>query len=258
MRLHRPNSKMLISRYHISVDSGQQGGELMGSSSGQPITRVAVFDFDGTSISGQSGALFTRYLLFRRLMSPPRALRLIWWGIRYKLHLPYRQDEARELVLGALSEMSAPEVDELMVRFHDEVLRPRYRPQALEELARCQGEGMVALLVSATFDAMAAQAARIMGFDGYAATRMVRDAQGNYTGAVDGPVVAGAEKYRAVVRWCDQHLGEGAWRLERAYGDHHTDKDLLSHARVAVAVCPGKTLRVLAKRRGWTIADWDE
>ena len=258
MRLHRPNSKMLISRYHISVDSGQQGGELMGSSSGQPITRVAVFDFDGTSISGQSGALFTRYLLFRRLMSPPRALRLIWWGLRYKLHLPYRQDEARELVLGALSEMSAPEVDELMVRFHDEVLRPRYRPQALEELARCQGEGMVALLVSATFDAMAAQAARIMGFDGYAATRMVRDAQGNYTGAVDGPVVAGAEKYRAVVRWCDQHLGEGAWRLERAYGDHHTDKDLLSHARVAVAVCPGKTLRVLAKRRGWTIADWDE
>ena len=258
MHLHRPNSKMLISRYHISVDSGQQGGELMGSSSGQPITRVAVFDFDGTSISGQSGALFTRYLLFRRLMSPPRALRLIWWGIRYKLHLPYRQDEARELVLGALSEMSAPEVDELMVRFHDEVLRPRYRPQALEELARCQGEGMVALLVSATFDAMAAQAARIMGFDGYAATRMVRDAQGNYTGAVDGPVVAGAEKYRAVVRWCDQHLGEGAWRLERAYGDHHTDKDLLSHARVAVAVCPGKTLRVLAKRRGWTIADWDE
>ena len=258
MRLHRPNSKMLISRYHISVDSGQQGGELMGSSSGQPITRVAVFDFDGTSISGQSGALFTRYLLFRRLMSPPRALRLIWWGIRYKLHLPYRQDEARELVLGALSEMSAPEVDELMVRFHDEVLRPRYRPQALEELARCQGEGMVALLDSATFDAMAAQAARIMGFDGYAATRMVRDAQGNYTGAVDGPVVAGAEKYRAVVRWCDQHLGEGAWRLERAYGDHHTDKDLLSHARVAVAVCPGKTLRVLAKRRGWTIADWDE
>ena len=258
MRLHRPNSKMLISRYHISVDSGQQGGELMGSSSGQPITRVAVFDFDGTSISGQSGALFTRYLLFRRLMSPPRALRLIWWGIRYKLHLPYRQDEARELVLGALCEMSAPEVDELMVRFHDEVLRPRYRPQALEELARCQGEGMVALLVSATFDAMAAQAARIMGFDGYAATRMVRDAQGNYTGAVDGPVVAGAEKYRAVVRWCDQHLGEGAWRLERAYGDHHTDKDLLSHARVAVAVCPGKTLRVLAKRRGWTIADWDE
>ena len=86
---------------------------------------------------------------------------------------------------------------------------------------------------------------------------MVRDAQGNYTGAVDGPVVAGAEKYRAGVRWCDEHLGEGGWRLERAYGDHHSDKDLLAHAREAVAVCPGKTLRVLAKRRGWTIADWD-
>lgn len=230
---------------------------LMGSSSGRSIQKVAVFDFDGTSIDGQSGALFTKYLLFHGLMSPQRALRLIWWGVRYKLHLPYRQDEARELVLGALSEMSAPQIDELMVRFHDEVLRPRYRSQALEELARCRESGMVCLLVSATFDAIAAQATRIMGFDGYAATCMERDSHGHYTGAVDGPVVAGPEKYRAVVRWCDDHLGEGAWRLERAYGDHHSDKDLLSHARVAVAVCPGKTLRLLAKKRGWTIADWD-
>lgn len=230
----------------------------MGSSSGQPIREVAVFDFDGTSIRGQSGALFTRYLLTRRLMSPKRVARLLWWGARYKLHLPYRQDEARELVLGALSEMSGSQVDELMVRFHDEVLMPRYRTQALEELERCRESGMVVLLVSATFDAMAAEAARVMGFDGYAATRMRRDAEGNYTGAVDGPVVAGPEKFRAVRRWCDARLGEGAWRLERAYGDHYTDRDLLSHARVAVAVCPGKTLRSYARRHGWTIADWDD
>ena len=228
----------------------------MASSAGREKRRVAVFDFDGTSINGQSGSLFTEYLLLHGMLSPSRALRLIWWGIRYKTHLPYRQDEARELVLGALSGRSATEVDALMARFHDEVLRPRYRPQALAEVARCREEGMVTIIVSATFDAIAAEAERTMGVDGHVATRMERDGRGVYTGAVDGPVVAGPEKYRAAAAWCDEHLGPGTWCLERAYGDHHTDKDLLGHAREAIAVCPGKTLRLLAKRRGWEILEW--
>ena len=229
----------------------------MGTSAGQPTYRVAVFDFDGTSIRGQSGSLFTEYLLMSGVMSLPRALRLGWWGIRYKLHLPYRQDEARELVLGSLKGRSANEVDALMVRFHDKVLVPRYRERALEEVRRCHDEGMVTLLVSATFDAIAAAAARRMGFDGYAATRMVRDGRGNYTGEVDGPVVAGAEKYRAAAAWCDAHLGTGRWELARAYGDHHSDQDLLARAETAVAVCPGKTLKMLARRRGWQVLDWN-
>ena len=229
----------------------------MGSNAEQRTYRVAVFDFDGTSIRGQSGSLFTEYLLLGGKMSLSRALRLIWWGIRYKLHLPYRQDEARELVLGALKGRSANEVDALMVRFHDEVLVPRYREQALAEVRRCHDAGMVTLLVSATFDAIAAAAAKRMGFDGFAATRMMRDGQGNYTGVVDGPVVAGDEKYRAAAAWCDEHLGVGRWELARAYGDHHSDQDLLARADKAVAVCPGKTLRLLARRRGWQILDWD-
>ncbi len=97
--------------------------------------RVAVFDFDGTTIDGQSGSLFTRYLLSHGLMSPLRLARLVWWGARYKLHLPYRQDEARELVFGSLAGRTSEEVDAVMTGFHDEVLAPLYRPQALDEVA---------------------------------------------------------------------------------------------------------------------------
>ena len=228
----------------------------MDPSSTQRTYQVAVFDFDGTSIKGQSGALFTTYLLRSGVMSLPRSLRLGWWGIRYKLHLPYRQGEARELVLGALNDRTADEVDSLMVRFHDEVLAPRYRPQALEEVARCREAGMVTLLVSATFDAIAAVAADRMGFDGFVATKMERDDRGAYTGQVDGPVVAGDEKCHAVTAWCNAHLGPGAWRLERAYADHHTDADLLEIADSAYAVCPGKTLAISARKHGWPVLDW--
>lgn len=230
----------------------------MASSSERRIQGVAVFDFDGTSVDGQSGALFTRYLLFRGLMSPARLLRLGWWGIRYKLHMPYRQGEARELVFGALEGRSSDEVDELMERFHDEMLAPRYRSRAIEEVRRCHDQGLVVLLVSATFEPIARAAARTMGADGCVATKMRRDAAGNYDGQVDGPVIAGDEKYRAVVRWCDEHFGPGGWSLEVAYADHHTDADLLARARHAYAVCPGKTLAISARRAGWEILDWDD
>ena len=219
--------------------------------------RVAVFDFDGTSIRGQSGSLFTRYLIRGGMMSPLRALRLIWWGVRYKLHLPYRQDEARELVLGALRGRTANEVDALMVGFHDRILSPRYRARALAAVEECSEDGMVTLLVSATFDAIARVAAQRMGVDGFMATTMEKDERGNYTGAVAGPVVAGPEKYRAVARWCDERLGQGRWRLARAYGDHYSDRDLLARAQTAYAVCPGKTLRSLARRKHWEVLDWD-
>lgn len=220
--------------------------------------KVAVFDFDGTSIDGQSGSLFTRYLFSHGMMSPARLARLAWWGIRYKLHLPFRQGEARELVFGALGGRSSEDVDAIMTRFHDEVLAPRYRPQALAEVAACHEQGLVVLLVSATFEPIAEVAARRMGADGFAATRMERDARSRYTGHVDGPVVAGAEKCRAVEAWCDAHLGAGNWVLERAYADHHTDAPLLEAAREARAVCPGKTLAINARRRGWPVLDWDE
>lgn len=220
--------------------------------------KVAVFDFDGTSIDGQSGALFTRYLFSHGMMSPVRLARLAWWGIRYKLHLPFRQGEARELVFGALRGRTSEEVDAIMTRFHDEVLAPLYRSQALAEVARCHEQGLVVLLVSATFEPIAEVAARRMGADGFVATRMERDARGVYTGRVDGPVVAADEKCRAVECWCDERFGAGGWVLERAYADHHTDAPLLEAAHEARAVCPGKTLAINARRRGWPVLDWDD
>lgn len=223
-----------------------------------PRREVAVFDLDGTSIRGQSGALFTRYLMLSGRMSPLRLARLAWWGVRYKLHMPYRQSEARELVFGALRGLTSQEVDRILERFHDEVLAPRYRSRALREVERCHAEGCVVLLVSATFEPIAAVAARRMGADGFVATRMERDGSGRYTGRVDGPVVAGGEKWRAASRWCDEHIGTGAWRLLRAYADHHSDIPLLERAAESYAVCPGKTLAMAARRRGWPVLDWKD
>lgn len=221
-------------------------------------TRVSVFDFDGTVIDGQSGALFTTYLLRRHMLPTSCVLRLGCWGVRYKLHLPYRQEESRELVFRAFDGLTAPEVDAIMTSFHEEVLVPRYRPRAVAEFDRRNAEGDVTLLVSATFEPIARAAAGRLGADGSVATPMELGPDGSYTGRVGGSVIAGAEKYRAAAAWCDEHLGRGRWELSSAYADHHSDEDLLARAAHPFAVCPGSTLRPIARRNGWPILDWND
>lgn len=221
-------------------------------------TRVAVFDLDGTSLRGQSGALFSTYLWKRGLVSPKRTLELVMWAAKYKLHLLRNQNKARELVFGALEGMSAAEVDQVMDDFCDELIIPRIRSAAVREVARLKDEGVVTVVVSATFERIAERAAQVLGVDGWVATKMARDADGNYTSKVEGEVVAGPGKIRATVRWCDEHLGRGTWEIAYAYGDHYTDQELLAMADTACAVCPTRTLRRMAVRSGWKILDWDE
>ncbi len=98
--------------------------------------QLAVFDYDGTCIDGQSGALFSLYLFRHNYLGVATGLRLGWWGARYKLHLPYRQDEAREVIFSALSHYSPAEIRQIMVDFHNEVLIKRYRKEAIAEVAR--------------------------------------------------------------------------------------------------------------------------
>ena len=65
-------------------------------------TPLAVFDYDGTCIDGQSGSLISTWLLKGGHLSARAVTGLTWWGIRYKFHLPYRQEHSRELIFDSL------------------------------------------------------------------------------------------------------------------------------------------------------------
>lgn len=217
---------------------------------------VAVFDYDGTCIDGQSGSLIAKWLLHNGYLTPRSVVGLAWWGFRYKFHLPYRQERSRELIFGVLRSRSPEEIEQIMVRFHREVLVPQYRTHAIKEVMRRKEEGCATVIVSATFEDIAREAANYIGTDGYVATSMEHDANGYYTGYVEGDVVAGNAKVKAVHDWADSHIGAGKWDLAYAYGDHHSDIELLRNARHPLAVSPGPTLKKEAHRQGWPIVEW--
>ncbi|MDO4538279.1 MAG: HAD family hydrolase [Coriobacteriales bacterium] len=222
------------------------------------VQSVAVFDYDGTCIDGQSGSLLARWLLRKGYLSPRTSAKLAWWGARYKFHMPYRQEEARELIFGALEERSPEEVDRILTAFHNEILLPRYREEAVREVALRHSEGCATVLISATFYEIAREASKYLHTDGFVATRMELDDQGNFTGKVLGDVIVGEAKVQVAREWADERFGAEGWNLSYAYGDHHSDKELLEAADHPFAVTPGPTLKKVAQRKGWTILDWDK
>ena len=76
------------------------------------------------------------------------------------------------------------------------------------------------------------------------------------TRAVEGLPVEGEEKLAAVRRFGDSRFGPGNWELAYAYGDHHSDRAVLSAAEHPRAVSPDRPLARTAREKGWEILDW--
>lgn len=219
--------------------------------------QLAVFDFDGTSISGNSPVLLVRYLADKKMLRKSVVFRILLWAAAYKLRLPQSETWVRGLVFTAFEGRPKQEVDEFLKTFYDEKIASRFRKKAEEAMQRHHQEGHVVIVISATFEPILLRAKEHHPFDLQISTRMKVDEQGCYTRIVDGLPVEGEEKCFATERYANEIYGQGNWCLAYAYGDHHSDRALLSSAEKAFAVTPDKPLKRTALEQGWDILDWD-
>lgn len=221
--------------------------------------KIAAFDFDGTIISVQSGAELLRYLIGKRMIEPLAALKIAWWGARYQLKLPVRQSEVREDIFKLFKDDSPQELCILMRDLYESRLKQRYFCQALETIERLKQEGYYTLIISASFDYTVAPAAEEVGVHGLLATRMeLNSTATGFTGKVLGKSIEGQAKLEILNEFCDKKFGPGAWILEYAFGDHYSDAPLLETAAHPHPVCPDRSLRKFARKRGWQCFEWDE
>ncbi len=218
--------------------------------------RLAVYDFDGTSITGNSPVMLVRYLVFRRKLKFNVWIRVCFWAFAYKFRLPQNESWVRSLVFRAFLGKPKPEVDAYLARFYEEEVSWRFRPLADQSMCRDTEEGRIVAVVSASWEAIIERARQDHSFQLIAATSMCIDDAGNYTCKVNGLPVEGEQKVRSVVALADDSFGQGNWVLERAYGDHHSDMPLLEAAEHAFVVTPDKPLLREAQKRGWRVLDW--
>ncbi len=217
---------------------------------------IVVFDFDGTSISGNSPVTLVKYLVGKKMLGPSFLLRILAWGIAYAWHLPQNEQWVRGLVFSAFEGMPQKEVDNFLREFYDVRIEPMYRARADETMQYHQKLGHTVVVVSATFEPIVMRAMERHAFTHQISVRMKTDERGCYTRQVDGLAVEGEEKVRRICAFGDKMFGKDNWDVECAYADHYSDIPLLELAKHAKAVTPSPALARHAKKCGWEVLDW--
>ena len=91
--------------------------------------QLAVFDFDGTSIAGNSPVLLFLDLAKHNLLANSVMLRILLWAAAYKFRLPQNESWVRSLVFSAFEGHPVEEVDQYLADFYDRDIAPLFRPE---------------------------------------------------------------------------------------------------------------------------------
>lgn len=202
------------------------------------VRKIAVFDFDGTLTKTQSGAQLSNYLMLDGKMSALTYLRLLIWGIKYKLHIVKNQDLSRKLVFKSFSGKKIEEVDEYLKKFFYETLAKQTRDDIIACIEKQKKYDIEPVIVSASFWPIIKCFADQYKVKHFVATSMERDDFGCYTGNLTKESVVGENKVISLEKYCDQEFGRNGWEIEFAYADHISDRKILDKAKNPVAVYP--------------------
>jgi HAD superfamily hydrolase (TIGR01490 family) len=215
------------------------------------MTRAAAFfDLDKTLMAGSSGMQFARIAAKQGIVSRGLLLSWGWEHLRYRLRgtTDARTAEvlkvARELITG----VSAKTVERMGPEVMAAIL-PRVFPQMLEQVYAHQDAGRPTFIVSAASNDVVGLLAHVLGMDGGIGTRYEVDADGNFTGRLDGPFVYGEGKVRAMEEFAASHGIDLAGSY--AYSDSLSDLPMLRAVGNPVVVNPDPPLAALAREEGW-------
>lgn len=191
------------------------------------MNRIAVFDFDGTIIRGDSVISLLFFARKEKLLSSFGLLRAGIDGLLYKIHLI--DALTAKMRSHAFLRHLTPERRVMFLRDFARTLADRAYPQALAQIKLHHDQGDLVLLCSASCACYMQYVAPLIGADALLSTPCAPD------GSVIGPNCRGQEKVNRVFAWLDaQGLPHDA--LDAAYGDSKSDAPILRAVKHPVLV----------------------
>ena len=140
-------------------------------------------------------------------------------------------------------------------QFMQKVIQPAIRPQALALVEKHRSQGDTLVMVTATNEFVTTPIAQAFGMDVLLAVQLVRDADGNFTGDIDGTPTLREGKVTRVNQWL-QAQGLSLSEVHATfYSDSMNDLPLLEKVDVPVVTNGVAALKHIAQERGWRILD---
>lgn len=139
--------------------------------------------------------------------------------------------------------------------FMREVIQPAITPQALELVAQHRAQGETLVMVTATNEFVTGPIAQAFGMDVLLAVQLVRDAQGNFTGDIEGTPSLREGKVTRVNQWLTEQGLSLSEVFATFYSDSMNDLPLLEKVDFPVVTNGGPELKKIARERGWRILE---
>ncbi len=196
--------------------------------------QIAVFDFDGTLIRGDSVVALLFYGRKRGCLSLAELLKAGWYGLLYHLHLADALT-AKGHSHAFLARMNEGERQAFLRDFAG-TLTARVYQDGLARIKKHQAQGDLVVICSASCHCYMRYVAETLDADALLCTPSAAD------GRVAGPNCRGDEKVRRVRDWLKRQ-GMPLDCITAAYGDTPGDAPILRASRHPVLVNAKKKLR---------------
>jgi len=223
------------------------------------MTELAIYDMDRTITRSGTFTPFmihaaTRLAPWRLIFVPAAALVMLAYVL--KLIERKRLKELNQaMLLGRRIHVSR--LGLVAESFAEKVMRRNVRAGALASLAENRAAGRRLVLATASSRIWVEPIAARLGMDDVIATGAIQGLDDYVTHRVDGENCYGPAKLRMIEAWMGLEKLDRAQCRIRFYSDHVSDVPVLAWADEAIAANPHAGLRDEARRRGWTIVDWD-
>ena len=136
---------------------------------------------------------------------------------------------------------------------HRDVIAPRFFEQAAECIEEHRRAGRKLVLVTGSIAFIIEPLARQLGIKEIVAPALL-EANGRFTGELDGPPISDDEKAKRIRKFADAHRIDLSQSY--AYGDSIADLPMLETVGHPHAVNPDRALAAKAKARGFPIHHW--
>lgn len=196
---------------------------------------LALFDFDGTMVRGDSIVAYVGFARKKRVLSFSSYLKTWGTALLYAVG-KISAEESKTRALAFLQKLSPEERDELDRAFVEENLLLRVYPQAKSCLDKHRQEGKTTLLVTASTENYMRYVSEALGFDGLLASPI--DEHGRVQGNCKGE-----EKVTRIHKWLASKSISPDFEASFAYGDSKSDLPMLRLCGHPVQVNPKKKLR---------------